>query len=217
MRKAVIEIVPNKFVRHMQKGIYDSVEKMLGRELIKLDFEKLNKLVICDFIMRPGHTFDDIDFPEGVEILNILRVEGTRYTVLLSARAPSKKFKFMFKMFDLNVIYDTPFEATSDKIIFSAIGETEQLNKLVKLVKFIGEVKNVSITPATFSEHDLLNVLTDKQKEIIIQAKKNGYYQYPRKINTRELSEKLGISKATTVEHLRKAEIRLVSNLLAGY
>jgi hypothetical protein len=217
MRKAIIQLKPNTLVRKMQKGIYDSVERIEGRELLKLDFERTTKMVITDLILRPGKVLDEIKFPKGVEILNVLKVEGNRYTVLMKAEAPGKKFKGFFKMFDLNLLYDVPFRASKDMILFSAIGENESINKLIKLLKLLGEVEKISFTKATFSERDLLKVLTDKQRQIIIQAKKNGYYQYPRRINTQELSEKLGISKATTVEHLRKAEMRLMSNILEGY
>jgi hypothetical protein len=217
MRKAIIQIRPNALVKKMQKGIYESIHKIEGRELLKLDFERTTKMVITDIIMKPGHSLDEVKFPKGVEILNVLKVDGDRYTILMKAEAPGVKFKGLFKMFDLNLLYDVPFQATRDLIVFSAVGENEPLNKLLKLLKLLGDVEKVSFTQATFSEHDLLKVLTDKQRDIIIQAKKNGYYQYPRKINTQELSEKLGISKATTVEHLRKAEMRLMSNLLEGY
>lgn len=217
MRKAIIQLKPNMLVRQMQKGIYDSVLRIEGRELLKLDFERTTKMVITDLILKPGHHLEDVKFPSGVEILNVLKVDGDRYTVLMSGKAPGKKFSGLFKMFDLNVIYDVPFSATSELIIFSAMGENEPLNKLIKLLKLLGEVEKVSFTQATFSEHEILKVLTDKQRDILIEAKKRGYYEYPRRINTQELSERLGISKATTVEHLRKAEIRLMSNLLVGY
>ncbi len=36
-------------------------------------------------------------------------------------------------------------------------------------------------------------------------------------MNAEELSKRVGVSKATVVEHLRKAEGRLMASLLAGY
>lgn len=217
MRKAIIEVKPNAVVRKMWGRIYESIERIEGREILKLDFEKKTKLVIGDIIMRSGHHLDEVKWPKGVEILNILRSEKNRHTVLLKARPPGAKISGLFKFFDINVVYDLPYKATKDRITLSAIGDNEPLNKLIKLVGLLGKVEKVSFTKAVFSEHDLLSVLTDKQKDIIIEAKNRGYYEYPRKINTQDLSEKLGISKATTVEHLRKAEMRLMSNLLEGY
>lgn len=217
MRKAIIEITPNRFVQKLQEDLYEYVDRIEGRELLKIDFERKTKLVITDFVMIPGKRFEDIVWPKGIEIMNVLKVDGNRYTVLMRGDAPGKKMAGFFKFFDLNVLYDMPYSARKDNIKFAAIGDTESLNKLIKVVKFLGKVKKVSYTQATFTSHDLLNVLTDKQKEIMIEAKRGGYYEYPRRINTKELSEKLGISKATTVEHLRKAEMRLVENLLEGY
>ncbi|MGA1820797.1 MAG: helix-turn-helix domain-containing protein [Thermoplasmatota archaeon] len=217
MRKAVIEITPNRFVQKLQESIYHHIDRIEGRELLKLDFERKTKMVITDFVMQPGKKFDEIKWPKGVEILNVLRVEGDRVTVLMKGKAPGKTMEGFFKFFDLNVVYDMPFMATKDVIKFAAIGDTEALNKLIKVVGLLGKVRKVSFTQASFTNHDLLKVLTDKQKEILLEAKRRGYYDYPRKVNTQELSERLGISKATTVEHLRKAEMRLMSNLLEGY
>jgi len=102
-------------------------------------------------------------------------------------------------------------------MVLSVIGEEEDLKKFLDVIKMLGEVQSISFKKATFNEQNILSVLTEKQKEILIEAKKNGYYKYPRKINSGQLSEKIGLSKPTVVQHLRKAEVRLISNILAGY
>jgi len=47
----------------------------------------------------------------------------------------------------------------------------------------------------------------------VFAARKHGYYDYPRKISSQELAEQLGISKSTMLEHLRKAEKRMIDTL----
>jgi predicted DNA binding protein len=99
----------------------------------------------------------------------------------------------------------------------SCIGEEDQLKKIQKVMGLFGKISNIRYHKAVYEEHNLLSVLTDKQREILLAAKKHGYYDYPRKIDTAGLAEKVGVSKATVVEHLRKAEGRLMGNILAGY
>jgi predicted DNA binding protein len=217
MRKAVIELEPNRFVKKMWGGFFEKVDHMEGREILHLDFEKGVKLVIVDIIMRKGHTIDDLKMPSSAQILNVLNEEGVKYTVLIKAVIQGKTLGKLMKLFDLDLIYDMPYFADSEHIKMSCIGDTDSIKKLIKMLGLLGEVKNISFTKATFSDYNILSVLTEKQKKILIEAKRLGYYNYPRKVNANELSEKLGISKATTVEHLRKAEIRLISNLLAAY
>ena len=52
--------------------------------------------------------------------------------------------------------------------------------------------------------------LTPKQEEILVEAYLKGYYNYPRKINLRQLARELGVSVSTLAEQLRKAEAKVV-------
>ncbi len=55
-----------------------------------------------------------------------------------------------------------------------------------------------------------LDTLTPTQREVFEHAREAGYYEWPRGTGTRELAADLGISKTTLLEHLRKAEAKLL-------
>ncbi|WP_424002094.1 helix-turn-helix domain-containing protein [Haloarcula salina] len=52
--------------------------------------------------------------------------------------------------------------------------------------------------------------LSDSQREAFELARQEDYYAWPRGISTRELASELGVSKTTLLEHLRKAEAKLL-------
>ncbi|WP_248906157.1 helix-turn-helix domain-containing protein [Halocatena marina] len=56
--------------------------------------------------------------------------------------------------------------------------------------------------------------LTDRQYEVIEYALKMGYFEWPRDITSEELADYFGISRATLLEHLRKAESKLLTDAL---
>jgi predicted DNA binding protein len=58
-----------------------------------------------------------------------------------------------------------------------------------------------------------LAALTDRQREIIRTAHREGYYDQPKGINGSELGELFGISRSTVHEHLRTAERKLMTEL----
>jgi predicted DNA binding protein len=56
----------------------------------------------------------------------------------------------------------------------------------------------------------LMPKLTEKQRTILELAVKEGYFNFPRKINLDGLAKKLNITKQTAQQHLRIAEKKLV-------
>ena len=57
--------------------------------------------------------------------------------------------------------------------------------------------------------------ISEKQKQALELAIKEGYYSFPRKINLDKLAKISKITKATFRENLRKAEIKMLSILVA--
>jgi predicted DNA binding protein len=72
-------------------------------------------------------------------------------------------------------------------------------------------VERITASDTTHSERDRrLDSLTPTQREVFEHARERGYYQWPRGIATRELAAELDVSKTTLLEHLRKAESKLL-------
>ena len=196
--------------------LLDKIESIELLELLKIDFEKRIKMAIAAFIMKEGYSIEDIEMPDIVEIFNVLQKNGDRYICLIKVKY-FKSLSSFAKKFNIDIIWDTPSIFTKDKLIVSVTGNEENLKKIHELFKKVGTINKISFVKSIYNEQTILSCLTEKQREVLIAAKKNGYYSYPRKINSQELSKKIGISKPTVVQHLRKAEVRLVSNILTGY
>lgn len=222
MRKAIIEIEFTDQIKEIVKinAVLSKVESIELIEFLKIDFEKGLKVVLSNIIMKEGYTIDDIDLSDVAEILSILKRDGNKYTCLIKGQPPFGKnqgLRELAKKFDLNIIWTTPSILAQDKMVLSVIGTNEELQKFLKAIKLVGTIKQISIQDANFEWQSILPCLTEKQKEVIIEAKKMGYYSYPRKINTDKLAQKVGISRSTAIEHLRKAESRIICNILVGY
>jgi hypothetical protein len=74
----------------------------------------------------------------------------------------------------------------------------------------------VSVASITTSESDRgereqrLDSLTPTQRDVFEHARRRGYYEWPRGVSTRDLADDLDVSKTTLLEHLRKAESKLL-------
>lgn len=57
--------------------------------------------------------------------------------------------------------------------------------------------------------------LTSRQLRVLRVAVDGGYFESPRRIDSRELAKKIGIAQSTFLEHLRKAETKILRQALA--
>ena len=55
--------------------------------------------------------------------------------------------------------------------------------------------------------------LTGRQLDVLLRAIAGGYYESPRKAKAEDLAKRLGVSRSTFEEHLRKAEVRILGRV----
>lgn len=73
------------------------------------------------------------------------------------------------------------------------------------------EIEIVDITAAYTASGVLpTDDLSERQREAFDLARRRNYYEWPREVSAAELATELGVSKATLLEHLRKAEAKLL-------
>jgi len=97
---------------------------------------------------------------------------------------------------------------------FSFVGSDAQLREILheaRLRKL--QYRLVSLGAADFVSSPL-DSLTEKQRVVLRTAHRLGYFEVPRRIDSRKLARALDLRAATVVEHLRKAEQRLLDRLL---
>ena len=88
--------------------------------------------------------------------------------------------------------------------------DNRTVGKLVENLEEIGcDVKIDRVTPLGEK-----GVLTDRQEEIIRTAFAVGYFDFPRKIGSEKLADKLGVSVSTLSEVMRAAQRRIFAEYL---
>jgi predicted DNA binding protein len=61
-----------------------------------------------------------------------------------------------------------------------------------------------------------MDIFSNKQREILRLAIEEGYYTWPRETSVAELADLMGVSEPTVLDHLRKAESKLINALFSG-
>jgi len=216
MRKMTFSFVPSPLLMKFQGNLLDQIEEFEMLEMIRLDFEKGIKVLLGQVKLKDGLRLEDLRWPKFVRT-TVIGERGGKHIVIFYGKAPTSMWRDLMAKMESDVVWTTPAFYRDGRMVLSCIGEEKELKKAIMGMKLAGTVSNVSYSQAVYQEHNMLSVLTDKQKEILISAKRAGYYDYPRKVSAEDLAESMGIAKATMVEHLRKAEIRLMDAILEGY
>lgn len=122
---------------------------------------------------------------------------------------------FSKTLYNKNIIHLAPalIDENGKETINISCFEKKQLSKAIETLEkafstkvyYIQEkkIKNISIVKQAPE-------LTEKQKQAMSLAIKNGYYEYPRKTSIEKLAKLSGLSFSTFHAHLRKAEQKLL-------
>jgi hypothetical protein len=104
-----------------------------------------------------------------------------------------------------------------DRMKVEVVGkETDVKEILQNASTWSNTYKILGLTSLDKKEESLLSRLSIKQRQALLTAFALGYYDVPRRISSEELSHHLNADKSTIVEHLRKAEKKLIDGIITG-
>jgi predicted DNA binding protein len=147
-----------------------------------------------------------IEFKGDEEILKKLncyytKVSRSKYmgTIIIKSKLMDIMSKFTIIRGDLSqkgIMWVLILNGYSE--LRNLLKELSENNFIVRVIKIIKAFKK--------------DLLTPKQERVLLVALEAGYYDFPRRINLKDLSEKLQISQSTLAEILRRAEKKIISN-----
>jgi predicted DNA binding protein len=174
-------------LNHLQVADIRSSSSGSVKHLIELDFNQVKKIPE-DLITAPQGKAErrpSMWFEsEGCEVCNTIL---SRDAFLISGKSMEEhtiKYSFIVPTFE------------AYKNIIAALERSGHKVNVLKMGSF---------EPKT-------GVLTEKQERIFWLALKGGFFDYPRKIDTKEFSKKLGIKPSTLSEILRRGTRRLLEH-----
>jgi hypothetical protein len=166
---------------------------------------------VCKFTIKESVPIEKIQC-NYVSDLIVLRSDGREFTCLAKGTFSDDITRF------LNTYgskFDYPVVFRDDCLTFSMIGSPADFHTFVSDA---GEkrwgLEILSVSEYNPSVAGIFDVLTPKQKEILLEAYRRGFFDHPRRINAGELAERMGMHKTTLLEHIHKAENRLIGHIL---
>ncbi len=216
MRKMVLDITPAEGTRASLGPILEVLSSYEILEQLKFDRERGTCVDLISCRLREGLSIEETDWFGHMEVLSVLKSEGDVHTCLVKYYEPPGE-EDVGDDFEMDVVYTTPSLVSEDRMVISAIGDDRDLARLMEGVRrHVGEVTSMSLTRAAYQRRDILTVLTDRQREVLTAANQYGYYDYPRRVSSEKLAARVGISKPVMLQHLRKAEKRIMADIFAG-
>jgi hypothetical protein len=125
---------------------------------------------------------------------------------------PDAMDKALFDSFQrAGVIVTPPIEFLPDGVAkLTVVGESDALQDAMTAVPDVVETTVERVGDYNWQQSLFDPALTDRQREAMRAAVAEGYYAVPREGGVTAVADAIGCATSTAVEHLRKAEARLV-------
>lgn len=209
-----MELTGKELSRITEQTLLGKVRSLELLHFLKFDRKEIAAVCRVSFKDADSKVEDLLDISHVAKVQLLEREEGGSCMILVRWRP--KPGSLIFNHIETGGGYMvSPFEFHNGKFKIAFLGNQKQIQNFLERLEERGlSYRVVSAMDASFLPDSPLNCLTDKQRNILVSAFKLGYYDLPRKINSDQLANQLNIVNSTLIEHVRKAERRMLAEML---
>lgn len=216
MRRVIIECALSDIAERSVSGIakrtvdsLDMVESFQVIDFLTISTKEVDVIGRVQF-KDPQTRFRDV-FDGDAQILDR---EGEGTYVCFFKGKPRPRFSGITNTFHEGYLY-FPTEIRDGRVKLAFLGSAKAVRGFLEAFRRVGlRYRLISLTDARFPPNSPLECLTVKQRRVIVTAFSLGFYDLPRKISSEGLAKKLNIREPTLARHRRKAERRLLAEIL---
>jgi DNA-binding MarR family transcriptional regulator len=223
MRRVILEVPIEEIEKFGAKDLYQKIKSFEVLHLLRYDQKEFAAICRIEFA-NASTKLADLFPGEKIRAQMLEQEKENIFTYFMKgdmqahARAVKELTHFDTQWlmgFAGTEVYFELIEFKDRRLKISFMGNPRQVKALLELLEK-GKIQHriVSVTDAKVALHSPLDCLTEKQRNVLVTAFECGYYDLPRKTSSKELAKKLNLKSPTLVEHRRKAERRVLAELL---
>ncbi len=196
------------------KIVFSKAKKVTILNTLMQNLDNFLFIVEIDWLEQPDNEFvkQHIFVKDSVELI----ISKNRSICLITGTLPKDDSEILQQLTNkFNCFLELPIILEKKSITGNIVGSHEDLNRFLDFINSWGaEFKILSIKKYYPKGFGVLSALTSQQLNCLETAMENGYFDFPKRYNSHEIAKKLKISHTTFLEHIKKAEKTIFSNLL---
>lgn len=214
MRRMVLEVEEDEPGTILGEALSENVASLDLLHFLKFDRKEIAAVGRVAF-REPKRRALGIFEPPARTIVEPLESEDERYRGILVRWRPRRGSVFYDHIGTVEGYIVSPLAYRDHLFRMTFLGSQRQVRLFLGKIEERGLAFKVSsVMDASFSPDSPLGRLTEKQRNVIVSAFRMGYYDVPRKLDSYQLADRLDLVNSTVVEHIRKAERRMLAEML---
>lgn len=219
LKRFRIKIHYHEIVRARVKRLFKDINQIIVHQ--QFTSSPKNFILLCEVTWKNKSVEPDKIFTKLIQDIDVIE----DYVIIKTEKEKSLCFikgvhdvrykdLFEYTMNEFLCFIEFPLIAQKEFGIINLVGVPEDVSRLIEFMKDFGSVfEIIAVTNYYSKDQGILSALTDKQQSVLKYAYNHGFFDHPRKVSSRDISNKVGIAHTTFLTHVRKSQKRLFSIL----